>query len=229
MAQGIEKIREKLPGYEGKRIGLLGALAPLMISIGLGFQLFMDVVPRIFPQIQLLTQLEPLFPMLGSMIIASIGLTLLTRLWRKRIEMQERYGDLAYQKILPSGFSGAWLQMSVLLHGVFSVRSLPPGPPVNDLTISLSRSILPLIGVTNEIDIILRISLATIIVVLGIVTIARAIRELGLDTGLLVYVYFPEESEFKEHAIYSVIRHPAYLGVLLIVVSFCALRFSLYS
>jgi protein-S-isoprenylcysteine O-methyltransferase Ste14 len=143
--------------------------------------------------------------------------------------MKEEYGALAYQKILPRGVTGAWLMVSISVHAFFSVRSLPPRPPVNDLTIDFSKSALSHLGLPIEIDLAIRISLAIVLVILGFSTIARAGLTLGIDHGLLVYVYFPEESEIQEHAIYSVIRHPVYFGGILLAAAAFALRLSLYS
>ena len=45
----------------------------------------------------------------------------------------------------------------------------------------------------------------------------------------LVYVYYPEESKIVNHQIYSVLRHPTYHGLVLILVGSFFLRFSVYS
>ena len=45
----------------------------------------------------------------------------------------------------------------------------------------------------------------------------------------IIYVYYPEESEVKEQAIYSLLRHPTYHGIILISISSIFFRFSIYS
>jgi protein-S-isoprenylcysteine O-methyltransferase Ste14 len=45
----------------------------------------------------------------------------------------------------------------------------------------------------------------------------------------LVYLYYPDESEIQEHEIYSVIRHPAYFGVLCLAAGGLMLRLSVFS
>ncbi|MFW9854450.1 MAG: methyltransferase family protein [Candidatus Thorarchaeota archaeon] len=229
MVKGIEKIREKLPGYPGIKIVKLVVLAPIMTTVGLVGQLFIDITPRLFPGIPILAQIEPILPIFGSIAVAAIGLTLLTSLWRKKGFMQELHGDLAYQSILPRGIAGVYLMVSIVLHAFFSIRSLPPGPPVNELTITFSKSALNHLGIPTEIDLAIRITISIILGILGLLAMARALHVLGLDHGLLVYVYFPEEAEFKEHAIYSVIRHPIYFGALLIGAAAFIFRLSLYS
>jgi protein-S-isoprenylcysteine O-methyltransferase Ste14 len=51
----------------------------------------------------------------------------------------------------------------------------------------------------------------------------------GIDYMAVVYLYFPEESEIQDHAIYSVIRHPTYLGAALLGAAGLFFRFSVYS
>ncbi len=45
----------------------------------------------------------------------------------------------------------------------------------------------------------------------------------------VVYLYFPEESEVKNHEIYSVVRHPVYMGGVLLGAAGMIFRFSTYS
>ncbi|MFX1607322.1 MAG: methyltransferase family protein, partial [Promethearchaeota archaeon] len=51
----------------------------------------------------------------------------------------------------------------------------------------------------------------------------------GIDYMTVVYLYFPEESEIQENEIYSVIRHPAYLGGVILGLAGLFFRFSVYS
>jgi protein-S-isoprenylcysteine O-methyltransferase Ste14 len=49
-------------------------------------------------------------------------------------------------------------------------------------------------------------------IVTGLVVWARGGRAIGADYGLMLYVYFPEESRIVNSAIYSILRHPMYSG-----------------
>jgi protein-S-isoprenylcysteine O-methyltransferase Ste14 len=64
---------------------------------------------------------------------------------------------------------------------------------------------------------------------LALLTVRSAILTFGIDYMAVVYLYFPEESEIQEHEIYSVVRHPTYLGGFLIGFSAIFFRFSIYS
>jgi protein-S-isoprenylcysteine O-methyltransferase Ste14 len=150
-------------------------------------------------------------------------------LWNKREEMKAQYGELAYQKMIPRGLTGISLVLTVALHAFTSVRSLPPSAPVNDLTIQWSRSLLPLIGVAPGIELWIRLILSGFILLLALLTVRSALFTFGVDYMAVVYLYFPEESEIQEHEIYSVIRHPTYLGGFLIGLSAIFFRFSVYS
>ena len=229
MIKGMEKLREKLPGYPRRKLGLIGTLMFFTLVAGFVFQLFLDIAPRLFPDTPILVQLEPAMPIIAGIIIASMSLTLINSLWRNKESMKAKHGDLAYQKMLPRGLAGVFLMMSIIAHAMQSVRSLPPRPPVNDLTTELSSSFFLLIGVPVEIELPVRIGFATILLILGLATMIRAVLTFGIDYASLVYLYFPEESEIQEHAIYSVIRHPMYFGVVLFGAAAFAFRLSVYS
>jgi len=227
--RGMDKIREKLPDYPGRRIALLPLRGLVAAVLGYAFLITMDVVPRIFSDIVLLVSIEPYIPFLGSIIIATLGLWLLGRLWNQRDKMKAEYGGLAYQRMIPFGVAGIFLLPALIFHGFTSIRSLPPGPPINDLTILWSQSLLPFIGITSEIDLFLRLGISAIFFIIGALTVRSAIITFGLDYMVVVYLYFPEESEVQENEIYSVIRHPAYLGGVLLGLAALFFRFSVYS
>jgi protein-S-isoprenylcysteine O-methyltransferase Ste14 len=151
------------------------------------------------------------------------------RVWSQRESLKEKYGPLAYQHIIPTGVVGVFLVPSIVFHAFTSIRSLPPIPPVNELTILWSQSLLPLIGIPTGIDILLRVFFCAVLVVLGALVERSAIQTFGLDYMTVVYLYFPEESEVQNHEIYSVLRHPAYFGGILFGLAALAFRFSVYS
>ncbi len=227
--KGIAKIREKLPDYHGNRIALLPLQGLLSAVMGYVFLLLLDMTPRIFGSIETLVVFEPLFPILGTIFIAALGFCLIGRLWSKRDRMKEKYGALAYQKMIRTGVLGVFLILSLILHAFTSVRSLPPTPPVNELTILWSQSILPLLGFPSEIDILFRITAFGVFLTLGLLTVRSSLLVFGLDYMVVVYLYFPEESDIQENEIYSVVRHPAYMAGVLLGLAALAFRFSVYS
>lgn len=227
--EGIDRLREKLPRYSGKRIVLLPVGALLAALLAYSLLILLDVLPRLLPGITVLAAVEPALPLVGSIIVAFVALRLIASLWIKRDEMKRKYGVLAYQYMFPRGLVGVFLVPTLVFHAFTSIRSLPPGPPVNELTVNLSTSIFALAGVDVTIDVALRLVLAGSLLVLGILTIRSAVLTFGVDYMTVVYLYFPEESQIQNHEIYSVIRHPAYFAVVLIGAAGLAFRMSVYS
>jgi protein-S-isoprenylcysteine O-methyltransferase Ste14 len=85
------------------------------------------------------------------------------------------------------------------------------------------------LGVSQESDLLIRIVLSAVFFVFGLATVRSAIMTFGIDYMAVVYLYFPEESEVQDHAIYSVIRHPTYLAGTLLAAAGLFFRFSIYS
>jgi protein-S-isoprenylcysteine O-methyltransferase Ste14 len=227
--KGIEKLREKLPDYPGNRIGIILLRGFFGMILGYAFMIFLDVVARILPDVAFLASIEPYLPFFSSIIVGGIGILLIRRIWDLRDERKREYGDLAYQKMIPIGVTGVFLVPAVIFHAFTSVRSLPPVPPINNLTSLWSQSLLSLAGIPTEIDVILRLAISSILILIGILLVRSAILTFGIDYMTVVYLYFPEESEVQESEIYSVIRHPAYLAVVIFGMAALFFRFSVYS
>lgn len=227
--KGIDKIQEKLPDYEGKKILTFPLLGMLICILGVSLQILLDVISRIHPGIQFLTIIEPALPVIGSILVAAVGLRLVTKLWRDKEKAIDQHGKLAYQRMIRYGVSGVFLMPAIIIHAFLSVRSLPPGSPVNDFTIAFSKSLLAYLAIPLEFDVSIRMILAAIFFVGGILTVRRSVETFGLDYMVVLYLYFPEESELNEHEIYSVIRHPAYFSAIVLGISALFFRFSIYS
>jgi len=229
MLKGMDKLREKLPKYSGNRLAIIPLQSILAAVFSFVFLIALDIVPRLFSDITFLGLIEPLLPIIGSLVIAALALWLISSVWNKREETKSQLGDFAYQKMFPRGLTGVFMGAALLFHTFTSIRSLPPSPPVNDVTSLLSRSLLPFLGVSQEIDIWFRIVLSAIFFVLGVATVRSALMTFGIDYMAVVYLYFPEESEVQDHAIYSVVRHPTYLALVLMGIGGLIFRFSVYS
>ncbi len=227
--KGTEKLREKLPAYPGNRIALFPLGAAVVSLLAYLFLIFLDVLPRTFRDIDALAMVEPYLPILGSLLIAALAYVLIGQLWNARERMKAELGDLAYQKMLPRGLVGVFLLPPVIFHQLTSIRSLPPGLPVNDLTIQWSQSILPILGIPPELDVWIRVIVSSVIFILGLLTMRSAVLTFGVDYMAVVYLYFPEESEIQDHEIYSVIRHPTYFAGILLGIAALVFRFSVYS
>ncbi len=227
--KGMDKLYEKLPAYPGRRFAIIPLKAILAGVLAYLFLIFLDVLPRLFSSIEILEMIEPFLPFLGSILVAAIAMTLIGQVWSARERMKAEHGNLAYQKMFPRGLIGVALIPPIIFHQFTSIRSLPPVEPVNPLTIQWSQSLLPYLGVPSDADVLVRISISCVIFLLGMLTMRSAILTFGMDYMAVVYLYFPEESEIQEHEIYSVIRHPAYFGGLLMGFGGLIFRLSVYS
>ncbi|MFX1367630.1 MAG: methyltransferase family protein [Promethearchaeota archaeon] len=227
--KGMDKLYEKLPAYPGRRFAIIPLKAILAGVLAYLFLIFLDVLPRLFSSIEILEMIEPFLPFLGSILVAAIAMTLIGQVWSARERMKGEHGDLAYQKMFPRGLIGVALIPPIIFHQFTSIRSLPPVEPVNPLTIQWSQSLLPYLGVPSDAEVLVRISISCVIFLLGMLTMRSAILTFGMDYMAVVYLYFPEESEIQEHEIYSVVRHPAYFGGLLMGFGGLIFRLSVYS
>jgi protein-S-isoprenylcysteine O-methyltransferase Ste14 len=227
--KGLDKIREKLPGYPGKKLAILPLTGIIVGTLGYIFLIVIDLLPRLYNDIWLLVTIEPYLPVIGSFFIAWLALYLIWGLWNKRDEMKQLYGELAYQKMIIRGVAGVSLVISVVAHTFTSVRSLTTDGPANPLTRELSTSIMLHLGIVPEIELWIRVLLGGVFFLLALLTVRSAILTFGFDYMIVIYLYFPEESEMQEHEIYSVIRHPTYLGGILFGISGFFFRFSVYS
>ncbi|MGY5872912.1 MAG: methyltransferase [Candidatus Thorarchaeota archaeon] len=227
--KGIDKFREKTPGYPGKKVALLLLRGLVAAILAYFFLILLDILPRLFPSIYFLVLLEPILPVVGSFIIGAIAFRLVALMWTQKDRMKAEYGDLAYQKMIPKGFTGVMIVPSVIFHAFTSIRSLPPVPPVNDLTTQFSQSLLPLLGITGQVDIWIRLIFSGFFVIVGLLVIRSSVLTFGIDYMTVVYLYFPEESEVQEHEIYSIVRHPVYMGALILGGAAVFFRCSVYS
>ena len=75
---------------------------------------------------------------------------------------------------------------------------------------------------------ILRYILGFAILIIAVLAAFRAIQEFGIDSASMVYVYFPEKAKVADHEIYSIVRHPMYLAVILISIGGFVVNFSFY-
>ncbi|MFX1332557.1 MAG: methyltransferase family protein, partial [Promethearchaeota archaeon] len=227
--KGMEKVREKLPGYSGKRLALLPLLALGTALLTLAFLISLDILPRLLVQLPFLALIEPLLPICGMTLCLAIALRLIWGVWWKRSELKAEFGELAYQRIIPRGISGIGMVFGSVFHAFMSVRSLPLGPPMNELTVLFSQSLLHLVGIPVEIDIPLRVILAGFFLLLALMTVQRAFLTFGVDYMIVIYLYFPDESEIQKREIYSILRHPTYFAGVLLGIAAMFFRMSIYS
>lgn len=226
------KLREKLPYYQGIRLIIIPIVVILSICCSLGIMIFFDLLPRSFPNTVFFNYFSIVFPIIGVIISTTIGFLLVYQIWRKRAMFLNKYNEQAYQKafkyiIMPIPFI-----MSIVVHIFLPIILIIPSPESSISTFILSRSIIDFISNMELLfnlfsGILLILSLITFII--GVMAIRRTLLTFGWDYMALIYLYYPEESELQNHAIYSVLRHPTYHSLLIFGLSAVFLRFSFYS
>jgi len=227
--KGIEKLRSKLPDYQGRKIRIFLTIAFIIFVISIMFQLFADSLPRIFRNIEFLQIIAPLTPIIGPLIIISIGFSVVRKFWRIRDKYLSKFEEKAYQKAFKLVVIGIPMLFSVIIHSFFSTDLIVPyriddplsrylGIPISELLLDFPFYILYI-----------RIFLSFFFVGLGLLVINRALKFFGIDYMSLVYIFYPEESTVQNHEIYSILRHPTYHGLVLISIGSIFFRFSIYS
>ena len=107
--------------------------------------------------------------------------------------------------------------------------SAPGASIMYELTNTLASPLLPFLGVTTELDVVSRMILSGIFLVLGMLVVRSSFLTFGIDYMTVVYLYFPDESEVQELEIYSIVRHPTYMGAIFLGIAGMFFRFTFYS
>jgi protein-S-isoprenylcysteine O-methyltransferase Ste14 len=227
--KGLEKLKEKLPDYQGIRILKFIIIAIITTISSLIFQLIMDSLPRFFIGVPILQILEPFTPIIGSLIVTIIGFSLVYSFWRNKGKYLTKYGDLAYQKGFKFVITGVPMVITVMIHSFFPNDLLVTYQNTQNIVWFLGTPIPNLIFRFSVIFLYIRIAFCIIFVGLGMLVVLRALQIFGIDYMGLIYVYYPDESTLKDHEIYSILRHPTYHTLMLFFIGSIFLRFSVYS
>lgn len=211
----------------------------ILITFGTVTILFiLDLLPRFFPGTIWLVSLEPFIPFIGSLIAFLGGLTTVHVVWRKRDKLIARDRTTAYQKSLKYSFTGIPILVGGVIHAFLPVSWLAArifsfGAPQNSLTslfeTSIGTIIASAVGNSDYNSMIPRIIFSILILIIAWINVVRSVLVLGLDTASMLYVYYPEESKIVDKKIYSIVRHPLYVGVYLLAISAMVSNFSIYS
>jgi len=227
--KGTEKLREKLPDYQGKKIYLFMVIAFIVFLSSLMFQLIMDSIPRIFTDVTILQILAPLTPIIGSLIIVIIGFIIVYNFWRIREKYLRKYGNRAYQRAFRFVVTGIPMVISVIVHSIFPTDFILTYGDNNDFSEYLATPISDILFDFSILIFYIRIFLFFVFLAVGLTVIIKALKIFGIDNMGLVYVFYSKESTLQNHEIYSIIRHPTYHGLMLISISSIFFRFSIYS
>lgn len=227
--KGIRRFREKLPGLQGKRIVLLPLGAVLSLVAGLVFLLALDTVPRASPANPVLREAEFLLPVLGPMISATTGWLIVSMIWSRKDRYLAAQKEHAYQRGIFLGMLGIPLIFATIIHTYFPLEQLFGISPVSGITRALSAPIITFPAAWEVLGWVITVPGSWFFLLTGMLTSLRSLLTFGIDYMGLVYLYYPEESEVQDHGIYSVVRHPAYMGLLLVAFGGVLARLSVYS
>ena len=192
--KGIEKLREKLPDYQVKKIYRFNLIALIAFLCSLGFQLILDSLPRIFPGIRILQILAPFTPVFGSLVIVIVGFLIVYNFWRVREKKLKKSQEKAYQASFIFVATGIPMVISVIVHSIFPSDFIIPNQNTESLSWFLAH---PLTDSFNEFSLIffyLRLLFFIFFLVLGLIMAVKSLKTFGIDYMALVYVYYPEES-----------------------------------
>lgn len=222
--KGVNKFLEKLPGLQGKKIVVLPVTALLSLAAGLIFLLVLDTFPRLNPANTFLMEIEYLLPVLGSIVTSLSGWFLIFNIWHRKNRYLAAYHERAYQRGIMFGMLGIPLVIATVFHIYFPVDRLLGIDPVNSITNAFSSPIITFPGIW-----LITVLGSLFFLLTGMLTGLRSLFTFGLDYMGLVYLYYPEEGKVQDHGVYSVVRHPAYLGILLVALGGVVARLSIYS
>ncbi len=210
----------------------------LITLLTLAVLFILDILPSLLPTVGWLTLLEPYIPPLGSMLVIAGGLSIVHVVWRKRDKFISQDKKRAFQKSVKYTFTGIPISMAGIIHMFLPVSWLAEEifsligfrNPLTDLfQTPIGRLIATAAGNSNYNDSIVRIVFSVMFLILAILNIFRTIFVFGVDYSAMVYVYYPEESKIIDHKIYSIVRHPLYVSVFLLMISALISNFSIYS
>jgi protein-S-isoprenylcysteine O-methyltransferase Ste14 len=227
--KGLDKFLERIPKFSGKKIVILPIYVLVIFSLSLMIQIYFDVLPSITTVSGLLGIFTIIFPVLGVLLIGFIGIILVYQMWSRRRRLKEKYGQLSYQKIFLVGFAGVILLISIVVNNLIAFYQYNPSfwaqLPFSIFVTSLTSSIPSVSLLLGYIHFFLGVFFC----LLGVATMIRSVLTFGFDYMTVTYLYFPEESELQDHKIYSVLRHPAYSGILLICLGGTFIQLNIYS
>jgi protein-S-isoprenylcysteine O-methyltransferase Ste14 len=227
--KGFEKFRKKLPALSGKKMAILPIYAICMIVIAFAVYVTFDSLPAILASSGINEIILSFFPLVGVLIMESAGFLFVWQLWFLRDRLKAKYGPTSYQRVIFVGFAGIVWVLTVAVNQYIPYYLFAQDFWASSSVQVVGTSLETFLSNTAPAVFYVKEVLALILFVFGLLTLVRAIQVFGVDYMAVVYVYFPEESKIQENAIYSILRHPTYAGVLLIALGGAFFTFTLLS
>jgi protein-S-isoprenylcysteine O-methyltransferase Ste14 len=130
----------------------------------------------------------------GEIVVMAIGFLLMSRFFSQKKIYRQKYGELAYR----NAFMRFWAVGLTIVIASYIHNGYMPGPEIPNVV--WWKSVLVALGWAS--------------VIVGLALWARGVLAFGADSLALLYVYYPDEGRLVDSNIYSVVRHPAYAGLL---------------
>ncbi len=235
---GKKEILSHLPDRPKYILKLYLLQVILITSFTLTILFILDILPILLPTVEWLAVLEPYLPPIGSMLMITGGLSIVHVVWRKRDKFISQDKKRAFQKSVKYTFTGIPIAMAGIIHmflpvswlaeKIFSI-SVFRNPLTNLFQTPIGQLIATAVGNSNYTDMVPRIVFSVLFLIIALLTMFRTIFVFGIDNAAMLYVYYPEESKIVNHKIYSIVRHPLYVSVYLLMISALISTFSIYS
>lgn len=137
--------------------------------------------------------LWPEWTLLGQIGIVVVGFFVAAQFFWRRHEYRAKYGDRGYRNaFLHFVLPGLPLMFAAIAHILYL--------PGERLLTGWATPIAAMIGLY--------------LIITGALLYVRSYIAFGADNLAMLYVYFPKEGRLVNSSIYSVLRHPAYSGVI---------------
>ena len=221
---GFKGFYEALPDYTEKETRRLILRLPLFAIFALFFQVFILYFVQWLSRTSHLLGLETIeimIPILLNLVFVLGGTIVAQQGFLKKNQLVNTYGAYGYQKIVKTILLG----ISMVFAGdLFAYLPIFYSSSSKALILSSPFDSSILGGYLS----ILRYILGFAILIIAVLAAFRAIQEFGIDSASMVYVYFPEKAKVVDHEIYSIVRHPMYLAVILISIGGFIVNFSFY-
>lgn len=227
--KGIEKFRNKLPALSGKKIAILPIYAICVITAAFVVLITFDSLPQTLISSGADQVLFSFFPLFGVMIVEGAGFFLVWQMWRWRDKLKAKYGPTSYQRVFPIGLAGVILVLTVAINQYLPFYSFAINFWASSPLQVLATPLETFFGIASQSIIYIKEIISAVLFVFGLLMCTRAIQTFGFDYMVVLYLYFPEESQIQENEIYSALRHPTYAGALLICLGGAFLTFTILS
>lgn len=227
--KGLDNFRRKIPWFSGKKIAILPFFSVCMLTLAFVLYFVFDSLPSILASLSEYNLFLAFCPLIGVLIVEIVGFSLVWQMWFRRDSLKAKYGATSYQRIFLVGFGGITWILSISIKQFFPFYSSAQGFWATSLMKVLATPLDTFFGSYGFVIVFSKFLVAMILLAIGLLMAVRAVQVFGIDYMVVLYLYFPEESQPQQNEIYSVLRHPAYSSALIVCLSGAFFTFTIFS